>query len=83
MEVEHAQSRSFAKPEDRLIRSDQPVDLAAHVLFFVAISLEKNVQLSLITEAHNNRNPRWTQKLCIPRCLHSIFGSDYYLNSLP
>ena len=26
-----------------------------------------------------NQNPRWTQKQCIPLCLHPYFGSDYYV----
>ena len=28
---------------------------------------------------HSNRNPRWPQKLCLPLCSHTIFGSDYYV----
>ena len=28
---------------------------------------------------HCIQNPRWTQKLCIPVFLHTIFGSDYYV----
>ena len=26
---------------------------------------------------HSNQNPRWTQKPCIPLCLHTVLGSDY------
>ena len=26
-----------------------------------------------------SQNPRWTQKPCIPLCLHDILGSDYYI----
>ena len=32
-----------------------------------------------ITWGNNNQNPRCTQKLCIPLCLHTIFGPDYYV----
>ena len=34
-----------------------------------------------VTGGHTivNQNPRWTPKACIPRCLHAIFGSDYYV----
>ena len=30
----------------------------------------------------SNQNPRWCQKLSIPLCLHTMFGSEYYVYTL-
>ena len=36
------------------------------------------VQVQYCIPYHSNQNPRWTPNPCILRCVHTIFGSDYY-----